>query len=489
MAELTTTHYVDLVDGKFKQTSPQDLQELFEAFDRDKHNNHLVVHFHGGLVGRNAGKEIAKNLLAEYRRGGGYPVFFIWNSDLKTAIVANLRQIAEEAIFKRLARRLARFVIAKLGEGIGDKGAKLQLPSWREIPKELDDIEKKLNSIEAGRPAPLSELQMEQFQHELESDNQLKNEIQAIVNGLLSPEDIKKQAASKGIGGVVKSSSKTLISPSILEEAVASRQDASEKGIFTAKTIIKHAVKILAAVIKRYANGRDHGPYTTVIEEILRALYIDNIGGLVWNAMKTDTADAFHPTTSEHGGTAFLEHLKNRWREGLRVTLIGHSTGAIFITHFLRQANEILPPEARFDVIFLAPASSFPFMHQHLDVYLKRINGNGVKHIRSFGLSDEIERDYFEIPLVYKGSLLYLVSGLLEDEVDIPIVGMERYYSGKEPYDREDVNEVRAFLEHAVVWSPSETADGRRTSARKHGDFDNDAETLASIVKILRDGF
>ncbi len=489
MTKLATTHYLDLVDGKFKRTSAQELDALFRAFDKDSHNNHLVVHFHGGLVGRDSGEEIAKNLLDDYERGGGYPVFFIWNSDLKTTLVANLKQIAEEDIFKRLVRRVAQYVMAKLGEGVSGKGADLELPSWREIPKELADIEKQLSGVKTSRPSPLSDLQMEQFRLELEDDNILNDEIQAIVAGLQSPESIKKAAASKGMGGVVRSSSETLMSQSILAEAVESQEDSSAKGIFTAASIIKHVVKILAAVIKRCIDGRDHGLYTTVVEEILRTLYVDNIGGLVWNTMKTDTEDAFRPEPVEHGGTAFLEHLKDRWRDDLRVTLIGHSTGAIFITNFLREADKVLPPEARFDVIFLAAASSFPFMHEHLDVYRKRVKEDEVRHIRAFGLSDEIESNYFEIPFVYKGSLLYLVSGLLEDEVDIPIVGMERYFSGKDPYDRDDVNDVRAFLDNAVVWSPGGNVAGRKTEAKKHGEFDNDDATIESIVKILRDGF
>ena len=66
---------------------------------------------------------------------------------------------------------------------------------------------------------------------------------------------------------------------------------------------------------------------------------------------------------------------------------------------------------------------------------------------------------------------------------------MERYFSGEDPYNREDVNEVKAFLENAVVWSPSEGNEGRRTQAQKHGEFDNDDATIESIVKILKDGF
>jgi hypothetical protein len=176
--------------------------------------------------------------------------------------------------------------------------------------------------------------------------------------------------------------------------------------------------------------------------------------------------------------------LKEAWRPGQRVTLIGHSTGAIYIGEFLKHADGILPPTAKFDVVFLAPACTFGFADGRLDVFKRR-----VANIRSFGLRDAIERGYWEVPVLYRGSLLYLVSGLFEDAVDEPVVGMQRYFDPDGPYDAAAVRRVREYLAGKTVWSEDVAQVGRKSTAREHGGFDEDAATLESIGHILEHGF
>jgi hypothetical protein len=170
------------------------------------------------------------------------------------------------------------------------------------------------------------------------------------------------------------------------------------------------------------------------------------------------------------------------------VTLVGHSTGAIYIGRFLEAADRVLPEDCKFDVVFLAAACSFPFLHERLDLFRRR-----VANIRSFGLSDEAERAYWEFPPVMKGSLLYFVSGVLEeDEPDMPLVGMQRYFSAEGPYDRPDVREVAAYLgPDARVWAGvDDPRPGRRCTGPKHGSFDDQDEAMReSLAHILQHGF
>ena len=87
--------------------------------------------------------------------------------------------------------------------------------------------------------------------------------------------------------------------------------------------------------------------------------------------------------------------------------------------------------------------------------------------IRSFAMKNELEIVDRMGGMVYPRSLLDFVSGVAEQEVDMPLLGMHRYFSEKAPYTETPVPEVVAFLnreEGRLVWSPTEDVapEGRR---------------------------
>ena len=47
---LSKDHYLDLDDGEFSGTTPDDLAAMFRALGADRNCDHVLVHFHGGLV-------------------------------------------------------------------------------------------------------------------------------------------------------------------------------------------------------------------------------------------------------------------------------------------------------------------------------------------------------------------------------------------------------------------------------------------------------
>jgi hypothetical protein len=287
------------------------------------------------------------------------------------------------------------------------------------------------------------------------------------------------------------------MSPEVLEDMRAGAAEEGERGIMTGAMgrIVKGSVVVLARVVKRFADKRDHGVYKTVFEEILREFYVANAGQLLWRHMKKDTADAFGGNPQVDGGTAFLHCLKDLAGTGQqpRVTLVGHSTGAVYICHFLKHADALLPPGITFNVIFLAAAVDFDLLAQTLANH-----GSRVGQIRAFGMSDErelanalIER----LPHIYPSSLLYFVSGALEDEADKPLVGMKRYFSGEEPYTPAKfphIATVSQFLgKHArsLIWSHCADGSGFNCDSKTHGDFDNDAQTIESLKHLLAKGY
>jgi len=98
-----------------------------------------------------------------------------------------------------------------------------------------------------------------------------------------------------------------------------------------------------------------------------------------------------------------------------------------------------------------------------------------VRHFRSFQLSDAAEQqDPTCKPLFgYGRSLLYLVSQSFEHGVRTPILGMEKYFSRS--IGALKLPNVRSF-----------TSPGPAASSTTHGGFDDDAQTIRSVVSLIK---
>ncbi len=491
-------YYVHLENGKFAQNkySKDDLDHLFQTFRKHENKNLLVVHFHGGLVSHRRGLEISDRLKNEcYEPAGAYPVFFLWESHPWETVKNNLGEIFKEVIFERLKKHVVQFALGKLEESPMQRGQRLQLPSDSDVWDELEIVAKEqtpyanidpniLASVEA-----ISKEQERQFKERLDEDNKLKDEIEKIVRGLLPSPSVQARGAQ------VQGSTTTLMSENILANIRTGAT--STRGPMMTIRIIKGAVTVLIKVIKRFIQHRDHGFYPTIIEELLREFYVANAGKIVWDAMKKDTADSFIcPISGEsqiYGGTAFLEELKKGWLNGHkpRIVLIGHSAGSIYICHWLKAVErQELPAEMKFDVLFLAPACTFDLFARTLDNYNHRI-----AHFRTFGMEDKLEQKDKALGPAYPLSLLYLISGIFEKEVDKPLIGMNRFYSGSGPFDPNSNKNIKKALDFLCVdpkkifWSIVKKGPGKNSEAATHGDFDDDSATLNSIKHILQRDF
>jgi hypothetical protein len=254
--------------------------------------------------------------------------------------------------------------------------------------------------------------------------------------------------------------------------------------------LIARCALVLAAVVRRFAERRGHGFYLTVVEEIFRAFYAGNAGRYLWDGMKQDITDSFG-VADMCGGSRFLDALEGLTRKQGRVTLVGHSAGAIYVCRFLQevQARGIAPTLA-FNIILIAPACDFTLLAKTLQSAGHRIDG-----FRIFGMSDELERRDAIAPLVYPSSLLYFVSGVIEKPADCPLVGMQRYYNS--PYDTvSNFPEIAYVRQHALLanphtlnWSLTTEGPGYNCDMRSHGGWENAPATVDSIVHIIKSGY
>ncbi len=504
-------HYVAVQNGKFstRKVNGEDLyygdnlKRIFDSEINKPENKErpLVLFFHGGLVNEKGGVEAAEKLKDEFYDAGGYPIFYGWQSGFGETFFRNIPEyfleqftgsdgIGKTKLFKILTKKLKRFVVSKVKDVVtsGTKGAgniELVDPVPSEVEREIDEMEAKSLNFDSDEMV-LTRRQEEQLEQLFSDDRKLKAELMGMLTESIG-EDGEGKAKGENFEPV-----ESWISASVMEELKKDVEviESGEKGPFAFAKIIKHLVQIGVAVIGRYSKGTDHGLRVTITEEILRKLYIDDIGAEFWGAMKKDTADAFKPNAEKYAGTAILKLIKEARANGdkRKIILAGHSTGAVYICNFLKNAdvNE-LDADAKFDVIFLAAACKFSLFANTLENHQDRI-----RSIRNFGMKDAVEQADKLVPVLYTASLLYLVSGLLEKNedgdliVDAPIVGMQRYYEDRKPYNNDSaVQKGKAFLDNKNVWSVVTGTDGWESESKKHVDFDDDPLTRKSVGEII----
>lgn len=477
----------------------------------------IVLNFHGGLVSAAGALETAQERLYPLyaEQGGAYPVFFVWESGFFEAPLNNLEEIANEPIFQEFVKKVGEWVLRKLaGEEplTGVKRARrgpdpsrqlrADLDAWfktgrarRRLPPRLRDFEagpararRAVSPLRArARPLERDALAAE-IEKSIRADPRFQSAVQEARAGLHP----QRRAVRRARGGGTRISATSLID----KEAAArlfppTKRKATQLALGEWIHVAKVVAEIVIRVLRRIRTGRDHGKYVTFVEEVLRELYVGKVGRSVWwDRMKGDTADAFKPG-EEYGGTVFVQALHDALAGGAapRITLVGHSTGAVYVGHFLEAAAQWIPDVA-FDLVLEAPAATHDFLAKVVAEH-----GSRIANLRIFSMGDARETADVLVPVIYPASLLYFVSGLLEDEPDQPIGGMQRYLVDA-TYDADHFPNVEACREffarysNALVWAPHAGAAGCASDGHHHEDFDDrDPETLASVASILKNGF
>lgn len=440
-------HEIDLKDGHFKNTSAEDLKAAFKKFEDESGGAHLSVFFHGGLVGYNAGLEAATKLLKVYDAGGTYPFFFIWRSGLWQALADLIRKYEKDPAFVKAANGAFDLVAAKMAVALADPGLTRRIARGRG----------------KGGVRTLKQLAALSEPYDRAWEKRDNVQLSCTSSELKRFEDF-------------------LVKPG--------KGRRSEGATFRAANI-RGARDPLYRIIHRLNTHHDHGLYTTIVEETLIAIGVDVLARGIWDEMKSYIDDSFKNEATA-GGTVFLSQLATAWRKNsnLRVTLLAHSAGSIYVQRFIEELDARFPdsPDWKVEVLYMAPAVSMARMFAGLGAFRRR-----VRAFRMFTLNGKAEHKYFEVPVIYKGSLLYIVSGLCEGDpnADKPILGMQRYWSGKPPYHGADLAAViRAADPTRIAWCPTDMKKpGWQCGATQHGGFPLDGEMEDSARYVLEHGF
>jgi hypothetical protein len=205
-------------------------------------------------------------------------------------------------------------------------------------------------------------------------------------------------------------------------------------------------------------------------------------GRAIWREMKKGANKPFEP---DRAGTqtisAFLDALAKPGALPKKLHMVGHSTGAILLASLLDTLGQLNKPPRVQTCQLLAPACTHGVFNEVYRQLLKeRDSGKfGIGRMRIYNLEDRLELDDTVTPL-YRKSLLYLVSNAFEEKLQERILGMQsfRRYLGSVP--------------HSPVFN-IQTSDGSSTGSPKtasetHGGFDNDVDTMNSVLRLVLGG-
>lgn len=194
-------------------------------------------------------------------------------------------------------------------------------------------------------------------------------------------------------------------------------------------------------------------------------------GKLAWGEMKQNARLA-----SQVGGGAnlalnYLEsYLGNNDSAGIHV--IGHSAGSIFLAPFIAEIKKRQQFKIKSCTLWAPACLTTDFF----DAYLPSIQDETIDKFNLFTLTDRAEQDD-NCGKIYNKSLLYLVSNAFEETPrNTSILGMEKFIAG--------TPELRELTENRIDWIKSPNADPvpNASTARHHGDFDNDLPCFNSTV-------
>jgi len=520
-------HALYLRDGQYDHMNRVQVAATFAAFRDQTSTKRLALFFHGGLVDKATGQQGAANEYDKYN-DLVFPLFFIWESGIWEVLAHHLPLIFAETIFGRIVHHANTLLAPKLSQA---QGAQHLEGTALDAKLDLADI--------TPENLVLTSADIDAFMLAIKNDEQIQHEAVAIAR---TSNAVDALMPTMTVSGALQLSPRTYMSPEVVSAVRGAYAQANRRNLGTAESldalpfdvggaiqaawaIAKAAVPVLINCVKRRVAQRDHGLTCTIVEEVLRALYLANTGSSIWEEMKRETEKAFCPDSAKYGGTAVIEELCDQLKQkpGTPVTLVGHSTGAIYIGNFLRHVDSALRAQGdtttTFDIILMAPASTMDF---YAGNYASRVRG-----IRIFQMNDATEQqdhlmskdvgpdDPSILGKMYPRSLLYLVSGVCEyfegeggsgphafDGDDMPILGMDRFYAQSavfSPGDYPSVAQARtqfavappsAPTKYVRVLSPTAPTadDGYRSTATKHANFPGDEPTINSIRVCFKQG-
>ena len=473
-------------------------------------DRHVALHLHGGLVSPADAFTAADLLLPAYLNAGVYPIFVVWESGLLRSVENVLRQVWQEGIFQTLVKHLLRHTVGMLRPAGGLRGRGTAAVRPNDFQMAIEILKLRNGEIPFGQVGPPKNLQpateqeLEDLKTDLTRDPAFAAEAPEVVRGLQAG---AVGVRAKGMGGPA---GPTLMAPEDFPEAAGPGQEGLRaKGGPSVAVLLYHAGKVLARVVLRFREGRDHGVYATVVEEVLREFYFTNVGAALWGRMKRQTEYAFRETAGgpPPGGLLLLSKLAERFPPGQPrppLSIVAHSAGAAYACRLLACLARLhadrpalrLPPQ---EPSAAGPGLRLPPVRVRARPRGRLRSGPPLRPARRVGM--RLLGGPGPLPAL---AALPRFRRLREGErrsdgaYDLPLLGMERYHVGTDVYKQPEVEQVRRFLAddpERQVWSVEVGGIGLDCDTRRHGDFFLDPQSrqptraMNSVLHVLEHGW
>lgn len=412
--------------GSFTSTATQ--IDRLVAVAADHPQGRLTLHIHGGLVDELSAREHAEQrLLPMLGNDLSQPAFLVWKTGFVETVRQNLDSIYNTMLFQRILRYVLRYAISTIAQAIGAKSVGRQIAE-SEVEAEL------------ATDHPFAELERE-IENRADRSSILVPGLKGILESQLQQEVTQDQALAAAL------EAEDVEARDLLDRKHLGVPHKQAKGVGFLLKVASAIANVTYEVACRYYHRRNHTLHATVVEEILRYLYLGNFGSWVWGSMKQLAADMWRPNTGQAGVNAYVgSHLLKQLakaqqeRSDFKVDLIAHSAGAVVACEMLKSAATQFPGLQIRNLFLLAPGCTLQQFHDDVVTHPSR-----VERVVVYLLSDADEtedallRPYGELlAAAYPSSLLYLVSGILEQRVDehgstvsyadAPLLGMQRFH-------------------------------------------------------------
>ena len=488
------------------------LEEVAAALRDKGGHQRVLIHAHGGLVGRDEGLAIAGRLAAGPYRDLDCPMVFpVWQSDVLTTVKTNLGALAKRPALLDVLGALLDWALGKVGgqnarssdeQGISEDELKDLLADFEcavEEPGEAKGVADWLRDAELdlSRDDPAKDAADEKALTEAIERSPAVHAVAEAIESRFGP----SADSGRGDGATADEVDALLASlhPELAAELIAGARtgelesDRSFAGSALALYFGRKAVTAARATLKRYRRGRDHGLWPTLVEEAVRVLLAGDLATGVWEEMKGNARKCFSKGGDLVPVLKALDKVHTDLKSqggSLTLMLCGHSAGAIWHCQMLlalARAKQLT--DAAIDLVFLAPAVDYELFTLALGASAPKI-----RRFRTFAMTDEAERADRMLGRFYPRSLLYLVSGLLEaGEADDLLVGLERSWRldadalSEVEVNRHTVASLLLGRDGAFLFGPTgpESQPPDSSHADAHGEFDRDEATLASVAAFL----
>lgn len=471
-------------DGKLSdygsyRTSHSDIESLV-AYLKEKNIKKLAIYCHGGLVNEHDGAtaiDTVLSVLNDNKDENFHSIGFVWKTGVGEIFKEKIIQILSNGLSSLLVNRMISYVRRRLGHSILDDDF-YTIQRYLDGKFVIDDVLRHEGEPNFTGDNKSKNKQFSDFnEHSLDDD--LNRDAEDLIAELDELNDPKIDSMWSDFG------SDESINFDLLNDIFS---DFNEHGELYRNSLnkstkylgrIKMVYRIISGIYRRFKNGTWHGNHATVVEEILRVIYVDDITRVFWDEMKNKAAKMW-----EEGSAANLLFAKiNNECTNIEIEFIGHSAGANCGAGMLKYlANETVDNIKVNTISLLAPATDYDLFRDSYMAYR-----NTYKTFSMYAMTDIAERqdNLIDIPVfrhLYPSSLLYLISGIMESKIDTRLVGMQRF--GLESYrNRHPGNDdVYNFLyeENKLILTPI----GKYTVA-DHGDFDDDTYVILPEIKQL----